>query len=53
MKTVVLPRLTPRQSVKHAIHFYALARHKYCYLSSMFENGGGNSTDIEAVHDYY
>jgi len=37
---------------KYAIRFYAVVGHKFCYLSSMFDNRAGNSTGIVGVHYY-
>jgi hypothetical protein len=43
---------SPNKLAKYAIRFYAVVGHKFCYLSSMFDNRAGNSTGIEGVHDY-
>jgi hypothetical protein len=43
---------SPNKPAKYAIRFYAVVGHKFCYLSSMFDNRAGNSTGIEGVHDY-
>jgi hypothetical protein len=43
---------SPNKPAKYAIRFYAIVGHKYCYLSSMFDNRAGNSTGIDGVHDY-
>ncbi len=43
---------SPNKPAKYAIRFYAIVGHKYCYLSSMFDNRTGNTTCVEGVHDY-
>ncbi len=44
---------SPNKPHKYGICFYAVVGHKYCYLSSMFDNQAGNQTGIEGVHDYH
>jgi hypothetical protein len=44
---------SPNKPAKYAIRFYAVVGHKYCYLSSMFDNRAGNTTGIPAVVDYH
>jgi len=43
---------SPNKPAKYATRFYAVVGHKFCYLSSMFDNRASNSTGIEGVHDY-
>jgi len=43
---------SPNKPAKYAIRFYAVVGHKYCYLSSMFDNRAGNTTGIAGIHDY-
>ena len=43
---------SPNKPAKYAIRFYAVVGHRYCYLSSMFDNRAGNSTGIAAIDDY-
>ena len=43
---------SPNKPAKYGIRFYAVVGHKYCYLSSMFDNRSGNQTGIPAVRDF-
>jgi len=40
---------SPNKPAKHAILFYAVNGHQFCYLSSMFDNQAGNSTGIDTL----
>jgi hypothetical protein len=44
---------SPNKPAKYGIRFYAVVGHKYCYLTSMFDNRTGNGTGVEGVHDYH
>jgi hypothetical protein len=43
---------SPNKPAKYAIRFYAVVGHRFCYLSSMFDNRAGNTTGIPGIHDY-
>lgn len=43
---------SPNKPAKYGIRFYAVVGHKFCYLSSMFDNRAGNQTGVVAIHDY-
>jgi hypothetical protein len=43
---------SPNKPAKYATRFYVIVGHKYCYLSSMYDNRAGNSTGVNGVHDY-
>ena len=43
----------PNKPAKYGIRFYAVVGHKYCYLSTMYDNRAGNRTGVQGVHDYH